>query len=92
MKIFSIYDSKAEAFITPFFSQSTGTALREFEQAANEEGHQFYKYGGDYSLHELGAFDEFTGKISLLTAPIDLGLAMTLKRSEMAPTPIRSTN
>lgn len=87
-KIFSIFDSKAEAFITPFFSQSTGTAIREFSAAANDMEHQFFKYGGDYSLFELGSFDQGSAVFDILKAPINLGLAISFVES--VPSPISS--
>lgn len=80
LKVFSIYDSKTEAFIQPFYSQATGAAIRSFETAANEEGHQFATHAGDYTLFELGTFDESAGRFSLLDAPINLGTALQMQR------------
>jgi len=77
LKIFTVYDSKTEAFIQPFYAQATGAAIRSFETAANKEGHDFQQHGGDYTLFELGQFDQATGKISTLEVPINLGLAIT---------------
>lgn len=76
LKIFTVFDSKAEAALAPFTTISTGTAVRSFEAAANEEGHDFKKYGADYTLFELGTFDEHTMKIELLPTPLNLGLAI----------------
>ncbi len=73
---FSIFDSKAEAFITPFYSQTVGTAIRSFEQAANDTASDFHKFAGDYTLFHLGAFDNSTGMDSNLDAHINLGLAL----------------
>lgn len=77
MKIFSIYDSKAEAYITPFFSPTTATAIRQFEQACNDQNTDFHKFAGDYTLFEIGNFDEFTAKIDTPQSIINLGLALT---------------
>lgn len=85
LKIFTVYDSKAEAFIQPFYAQATGAAIRSFEAACNEEGHDFARYSGDYTLYELGQFDQNTGKINLLPAMLNLGLAATFKTA-MPPT------
>lgn len=84
LKMFSIYDSKAEAFLQPFFSQTTGTAIRSFESAANEVGHDFNKYAGDYTLFELGEFDQESGKTTSRESQLNLGLAMAFIRK---PTP-----
>lgn len=77
LKLFSVYDSKAGAFIQPFFSQSTGTAVRAFEQAANDEDHYFHQFAGDYTLFELGSFEQETAKFEIHSSPINLGLAIT---------------
>ena len=62
MKCFTVYDSKAEAFLQPFFMQSKGAAIRGFTELVNDKNHSFGKYPGDYTLFELGSFDEQTGK------------------------------
>ncbi len=74
---FSIYDSKAEAYLQPFFSQTIGTALRDFEAAVNTEDHQFAKYAADYTLFHLGDFDQGNAEFNLLPSPINLGCAIT---------------
>lgn len=77
LKMFTVYDSKADSFIQPFFSQSTGTAIREFSAACNKQDHQFSKYAGDYTLFELGEFNQDTAKFQLAQSPLNLGLAIT---------------
>jgi len=80
LEVFSIFDSKAEAFIQPWYSQTIGTALRSFEQAVNKEGHDFHKFSGDYCLFHLGAFDQTKGVFNQLTSPVNLGLALNFKK------------
>lgn len=75
LKIFSIFDSKALAYLPPFFVPTAGVAVRNFEQAANEEGHAFSKHASDYGLWELGTFDDSTGVLLMHDNPISLGLA-----------------
>ncbi len=76
--IFAIYDSKAEAHLTPFFFPTIGLALRSFTAAASEEGHDFKKFAADYTLFQLGTFNQSTGRIESLDAPVNLGNALTL--------------
>lgn len=69
MNIFSIYDSKADAYLQPFFSANSETAERELSSAVNNPGPQerpnnFYWYAEDYTLFLIGHFDENTGKIA----------------------------
>lgn len=63
MKIFSVRDAKVEAFLQPFFSPTLGAAIRSLMEAVNDPGHQFAKNVGDYSLFELGEFDDAGGLI-----------------------------
>ncbi len=77
LKVFSIYDSKAEAFIQPFYSQTTGTAVRSFEQACNDRASDFNKFAGDYTLFELGEFDQNTAEFTPLQTIVNLGVAIT---------------
>lgn len=95
MKIYSIYDSKAEAFIQPFFSPNKATALRSFTQAAQDEKTQYFTHGADYTLFEIGSWDEQKGLVTPAEANMNLGTALehkgeTYDRTETPPTPITS--
>jgi len=57
LKIFSIYDSKAVAHITPFYLANEALAIRAVTQAVNDEKHQFHNQPEDYTLFLLGEFD-----------------------------------
>lgn len=82
MKCFSVFDSAAQAYLPPFYSKTTGLALRSFETAANNAEHDFHNHAGDYTLFELGSFDESTAYFTPLKAPLNLGTALTLLFSE----------
>ena len=79
MRIYSIYDSKAEAFITPFFAETQGVAWRMFGQAAQDVNHQFHKFAGDYTLFEIGEWDQFEGQIKPHSANKNIGTALQIK-------------
>lgn len=76
--VFAVYDSKAAAFLQPFFSQTRGVAVRSFGAAVQDTGHDFNRYAGDYTLFELGTFDEETAKFDLKTTPESIVLASVL--------------
>jgi len=65
MKLFTIYDSKCEAYEPPISIKSTGEALRAVEIAVKEPDHRFCKYKADLTLYELGEFNEQTGLLHL---------------------------
>lgn len=87
LQVFAIFDSKAEAFIQPWFSQTIGTAIRSFEQAVNEDGHHFQKFSGDYTLFHLGDFDQVKGNFTQLKSPTNLGLAITFMKEALHVVP-----
>lgn len=72
LNIFTVEDLKAEACLTPFFSQTAGTAIRSFEQACNQAEHDFHNHAEDYVLYELGTFDQGTGALVAHDKPIKL--------------------
>lgn len=76
MKVFSIYDSKAEAYMAPFFANTIGIALRNFELSATEGSHPFHQFPGDFTLFQIAEFDEQSGVITALEAHYNLGNAI----------------
>lgn len=77
MKTFSIYDSKTEAFIIPWYAPTTASGIRSFETAVKDPSTQFNQHPGDYTLFEIGEFDETLGIITMHRTPTNLGLAIT---------------
>lgn len=82
LKVFSVYDSKVGAYLNPIFLQSKGAAMRAFEDAVNSSDHQFYKHAADFTMFELGSWDEEKGKFTLHSTPISIGVAIEFKRPE----------
>lgn len=79
LKIFSIFDVKAEAYLPPFFLPTVGMATRAFKDCVNQQGHQFCENPGDYTLFELGEFDDVKGEIQTRAAHKSLGNGLTYK-------------
>lgn len=82
MKVFAVYDSKAEAYLAPFFMPSKGAVIRSFTDLVNDSSHIFGKHPEDYILFELGEWDEFTAKFTLLPAPFSIGVGTEFLRSK----------
>lgn len=72
-KIFTVYDSKAEAYLPPMFLHTKGLAIRSFTQAVNSAGHDFNKYAADFTLMEIGEWDDNDGKIDMYPAMKNIG-------------------
>lgn len=67
-----VYDSKAEAFLPPIFSETAATAIRSFVTAVAQEGHNFSLYAEDYTLMKLGEWNELSAEFNLELAPVAL--------------------
>jgi len=70
--IFTIYDSKAHAYLTPFFLHNQDMAIRIFADCINDQSHQFGKHPEDYTLFHIGSWSDEKAKF-LTTNPISLG-------------------
>lgn len=64
-KILTIYDCKAEAYGRPFVARSTGEGLRSFTDEVNSgrEDSQLSNHPEDFTLFEVGTFDDAKGEI-----------------------------
>lgn len=69
MQIFSVYDSAANAFMSPFFIPAKGLAIRSFQEAVNKPGTPLNTHPADFTLFELGTFDEGKCIFNILMAP-----------------------
>lgn len=87
-KIYSIYDSKIELFAKPFYMHSRGEALRAWGEVVNDPETTICKHPADFTLFELGEFDEETGKFANLQTPVSLGLAIEYKKKPQEQVPM----
>mgnify|MGYP000341489139 CR=1 FL=1 len=83
-RIFTVYDVAADAFLQPFFSVNRAVAIRNFASAAGEEGSQFHRHSGDYTLFEIGSFDQVKGELVGCEAKVNLGTALQYRGEEDA--------
>lgn len=66
---FSLLDEKAGTFSPPVFYMTPGLVVRAISDMISEGKSPIAKHAEDYVLYEVGAFDEVTGKLSVLDAP-----------------------
>lgn len=79
LKIFTVYDSKMEAYMMPFFLQTRGAAIRAWMDSVNDLNTQFNKHPGDFTLFEIGEYDDETGNVSNYDAKVSIGTALEYK-------------
>ena len=62
-KIYSVFDTKADSYMQPFFMPNDDLAIRGVTTLVREEGHPFMLYPEDYMLVSVGEWDEGSGTI-----------------------------
>lgn len=85
LKVFSIFDSKVAAYLQPFFMRTKGEAIRAFTASLADPSSNFCKYPGDYTLFELGSYDDSTAEFVLNDSPVNLGVALEFLSSNLVP-------
>lgn len=87
-RIFAIYDQKAFAYLPPFTLPRAEMAERTFGECINSNTHQFGKHPADYTLFELGSYDDNSGQLTPHLAPLVVGSGVEyLQRLPTAETP-----
>lgn len=81
-KVFCIYDAKVEAFMSPFYAVARGAAIRSFIEVAGDKTHNIGKYPSDFTLFELGEYDDSNAKFTMKSSPYSLGTALELLPKE----------
>jgi len=76
LKVFSVFDSKIGTFARPFFMKTQGEALRGWLDVVNDERSAFSKHPEDFTLFEIGSFEDEEGRFENHVTPISLGLAL----------------
>ena len=84
LKMYSLYDSKAESYIAPFYAKAKGDALRQISSIVNDPNtkHDFGKYPEDFTLFEIGVYDDSTGIVTPHKAHESMGCLVEFKRSD----------
>jgi hypothetical protein len=79
LHVFAVYDSKVEAYLSPFYMRTRGEAMRAWEATVMDTKNDFYKYPSDYTLFQLGMYDDSNGRFECLETPASLGTALEAK-------------
>lgn len=64
MRIYTIYDTKAEHYGNPVFIRTDAEARRMFGQVANDESTEIGRHPEDFLLYRIGSWDAENGKIT----------------------------
>lgn len=80
--MFAVYDSKAEAFYAPFPSEKRQMAVRWFSELVNDETQLFGKHPEDFTLFEVGEFEDADGQMIPRSTPAAVVTALAVKRKD----------
>lgn len=81
LEVFTVFDAKIKAFMSPFYERSIESATRAFDDACNKPDHPFYAHPEDYTLFHLGSYDDQAGSFTCPAAPTAIVKAAQLRRS-----------
>ncbi len=86
-QMFTVFDSKAEAYLPPFYMQTRGAAIRAFQDTVNDPNHAFNKHPADYTLFIIGEFDDSTAAFNIHDVRKSCGNALEFKIEAHIPQP-----
>lgn len=69
MRLYTVYDSKAEQYSNPIAIRTDGEARRQFSVIATDKNTEIGKHPEDFCLFRIGSFDPETGIITPETGP-----------------------
>lgn len=82
LKMFSVFDQAANAYLPPFFLPTADMAVRTFRDCAQDDKHAFGAHPADYHLFELGEFDDNSGNFEQTDTPVRLASGLQFQTSE----------
>nr|QJB19236.1 MAG: nonstructural protein [Microvirus sp.] len=75
LKLFCVFDSKVGSYLPPFSARTAGEAIRMFESSVKQEKSQMALFATDYSLFEVGSFDDQLATFEFPKAPAVIATA-----------------
>lgn len=82
MKMFTVYDCKAETYNKPFCVNAKGEALRGFMDIAHDKETAIGQHPEDFTLFEIGEFDTEDGLLKAIETKVALACAIDLIKEQ----------
>lgn len=70
--VFAVYDGATAIYGHPHFMVTAAAAIRSFEAALSDPKSDMAKFAKDYSLFQLGSYDDSSGVFENLISPFRL--------------------
>ena len=84
MKIFAIYDAGISTWKPPMFCRAKGEILRWWTEMINSGQTDISKHPADFTLFEIGSWDDENNKFTHYKAPLSLGVALEFVKAAEA--------
>lgn len=81
-KVYSLFDKKANAYLTPVYFNEVGEASRMLATVVQTADNNISRYPEDFSLYQLGTFDQESGKLESLKQPLFVANAVEYKQTD----------
>lgn len=79
--VYTVYDTKAEVYMHPFYFRTEGEAKRTFTSVVNDPNSDFYKNPEDYVFFQVAVFDDHDSSFDSIP-PKSIGVAIEFKKAE----------
>lgn len=76
VKVFTVFDAGIGSYMRPFFDVARGAALRSFADIVQDKNSAIGKHPQDFTLFEIGEYDDSCAKFNLYDTPVSLGVAI----------------
>lgn len=73
LKAYACYDTKVKNFTKPLYHRNAAEALRSFEDECNNPQSQLNKFPADFTLFEIGEYDDETAILTQEASHVSLG-------------------
>lgn len=80
LKVFSVYDCKAEGYLPPIFFPTDAAAVRAFASAVQSPEHDFARFPEDYTLFCVGEWNDEAGELTAYGTQISVVTARSLTK------------
>jgi hypothetical protein len=86
LNIYTIFDSAAQAHLSPMFMLNDGIALRWFSDGINREGtkNNLFNHPEQFTLFKVGTWDDSTCQFELLDTPKSLGIGVEYRDPQIS--------
>lgn len=83
--LFAVYDSAIKTWMAPLYMRNKGEALRWWQEICNNPESKVAKHPADFTLFELGTWDDDKCNFDLLKTPVKLGVAIEFIKTIDSP-------